>query len=217
MQDDFAVAETYGIPIRLDDHGDTTGSATPLVAVIDNGVTTLQGQGVIERANDVDMFSFASNAGTIAVSASPAARSPNLDMLIELRNSAGTVLASANPVDNLPASLSWVSNAPGTFYVSVRGTGKGDPLGTGYTSYGSVGNYAVTVSTPTWINQAASGSGHGNTHQRYRTADGDLLERRFDRSGRHHCRLRVDLRRRFAGGQRCQCRMSATPARSTHS
>ena len=150
VQDDFAVAESYGLPIRLDDHGDTLGTATPLTPVTVAGVTTLQGDGVIERASDIDVFSFSAAAGPIAINVSPAARSPNLDVMIELRNSAGAVLASANPVDALNASLTYSAAQAGTYYVTVQGVGKGDPLTTGYTDYGSVGLYALAVSaTPT--------------------------------------------------------------------
>lgn len=146
VQDDFAVAESYGLPIRLDDHGDTLGTATPLTPVTVAGVTTLQAEGVIERASDVDVFSFSAAAGPIAVNVSPAARSPNLDVMIELRNSAGAVLASANPADALNASLTYTAAQGGTYYVTVQGVGKGDPLTTGYTDYASVGLYAVAVS-----------------------------------------------------------------------
>jgi|JI10StandDraft_1071094.scaffolds.fasta_scaffold30075_3 PKD repeat protein len=146
VQNDFAVAESYGLPIRLDDHGDSTGTATPLKPVTVAGVTTLQGDGVIERASDVDYFSFSAAAGPISINVSPAARSPNLDVMIELRNSAGAVLASANPAEALNASLTHTAALAGTYYVTVQGVGKGDPLGTGYTDYGSVGLYALAVS-----------------------------------------------------------------------
>ncbi len=146
VQDDFAVAESYGLPIRLDDHGDTTGTATPLTPVTIAGVTTLQGDGVIERASDVDFFSFSAAAGAISINISPAARAPNLDVMIELRNSAGAVLASANPADAVNSSLTYTAPQAGTYYVTVQGVGKGDPLGTGYTDYGSVGLYALAVS-----------------------------------------------------------------------
>jgi PKD repeat protein len=69
--------------------------------------------------------------------------------LVELRNSAGTVLASANPEEALNATLSFAVPLAGTYYVSVQGVGKGDPLTTGYTNYGSVGNYTLTVTALT--------------------------------------------------------------------
>ncbi len=60
-------------------------------------------------------------------------------------NSAGTVVATANPPDALGASLTYTVPTPGVYYVTVRGTGKGDPLDIGYTAYASVGYFGLTV------------------------------------------------------------------------
>ena len=145
VQDDYTVMASNGLPVRADDHGDTPATATVLSG------TTIDTTGVIERPGDIDMFRVTSGAGTLTVAVNPAARSANLDLLLELRDSNGAVLASANPLDLLPASLS-VSVAGGTYYVAVRGVGKGDPLAGGYTNYGSLGQYAVSGTVP-----AASG------------------------------------------------------------
>jgi PKD repeat protein len=48
----------------------------------------------------------------------------------------------------LNASISFVVPLTGTYYVNVRGTGKGDPLLSGYTAYGSIGRYTVNVTAP---------------------------------------------------------------------
>ncbi|MEY2873375.1 MAG: hypothetical protein RLZZ373_746 [Pseudomonadota bacterium] len=144
-QDDYAVAQSNGLPLRVDDHGDTNATATVLVGTSSGGITTVAMQGVIERPTDVDVFAFSAAAGPVNVTLTPAARSANLDAVVTLRNSAGTVLASANPVDALNATLSVTVPLAGTYYVSVQGTGKGDPLSTGYSSYGSVGQYALGV------------------------------------------------------------------------
>ena len=149
-QDDFAVMQSNGLPLRADDHGNTAATATVLTGTSAGGLTTLTAQGVIERASDVDMFSFAAGAGSASFTVSPAARSPNLDALVTLRNAAGTVLATINPADAVNASFSATLPATGTYTLSVQGTGKGDPLTTGYTAYGSLGQYALaaTVATP---------------------------------------------------------------------
>lgn len=144
-QDDYAVAQSNGLPLRLDDHGDVNAAATVLVGTSSGGVTTVSSQGVIERPTDVDVFAFSAAAGPVNVTLTPATRSANLDAVVTLRNSAGTVLASANPVDALNATLSVTVPLAGTYYLSVQGTGKGDPLSTGYSSYGSVGQYALGV------------------------------------------------------------------------
>ena len=144
-QDDMVVMAGNGLPLRADDHGGTPALATALTASVAGGMATFLAQGAIERPGDIDMFSFVASAGTVTVAMSPAVRSANLDALIELRNAAGQRLASANPVDALNASLSFTLPTAGTYHVSVQGVGKGDPLGTGYSPYGSLGNYAVQV------------------------------------------------------------------------
>ncbi|MGL6110140.1 MAG: PKD domain-containing protein [Rubrivivax sp.] len=148
LQDDYVVMASNGLPVRLDDHGDTRGSASALQASTVNGMSTLSGSGVIARPGDIDMFSFSSGAGTLSLNVSLAARSPNLDLLIELRDGNGVLLASANPVDALAASLSFNVPASASYYLGVQGVGKGDALGTGYSSYGSVGQYEVSGSAP---------------------------------------------------------------------
>ena len=127
VQDDYAVMVGNGLPIRLDDHGDTAATASPLPGATVNGLINFISSGVIERPSDIDMFSFASGPGTVTLSVNPATRSANLDLLIELRNSSGALLASANPVDSLPASLTYAVPAAATYYVGVQGVGRGDP------------------------------------------------------------------------------------------
>ena len=154
VQDDYAVMQANGLPLRADDHGDTAGTATPLTGTNAGGVTTANGTGVIERPGDVDMFSFSAGVGPLNLTLSPASRSPNLDAQLTLRDAAGTVLATLNPVDALNASASLNLASAGTYTVAVTGVGKGDPLATGYTNYGSLGNYALSASFTTPIGSA---------------------------------------------------------------
>jgi PKD repeat protein len=148
VQDDYVVMQSNGLPLRADDHGNTRAAATLLEAATAGGVTTLSGEGVIERPGETDVFSFVSGAGDVSIGVNPAARSANLDMTIELRDGAGTLLASANPVDALPAALSYTAATPATLYLSVQGVGKGDPAATGYSNYGSLGQYAIAGTAP---------------------------------------------------------------------
>ncbi len=153
VQDDYTVMASNGLPLRNDDHGNTIGTATALAGAAGGGFTSYGITGVIERPGDVDMFSFAASAGTVAVTLNPANRSPNLDAAVDLYNTAGTLLASANPTEALNATLSFVVPLNGTYYVAVRGVGKGDPRSNGYSTYGSLGNYALTVATLTAASQ----------------------------------------------------------------
>jgi len=149
-QDDYAVMQSNGLLLRTDDHGGTRATATALTATSSGGLTSLAAVGIIERPGDVDMFSFAAGAGSASFTVSPAARSANLDALVTLSDSNGAVLATFNPADALNATFSATLPAAGTYYLAVTGTGKGDPLTTGYSNYGSLGQYAVaaTVYTP---------------------------------------------------------------------
>jgi PKD repeat protein len=146
LQDDYAVMQSNGLPLRNDDHGNTAAAATVLVPSTSGGVSTAQAQGIIERPTDVDVFSFSAGAGSATVTLNPAARSANLDALVTLRDAAGNTLATANPADALNAGLTVTLPANGLYTVAVQGTGKGDPLSTGYSNYGSLGQYALTVS-----------------------------------------------------------------------
>ena len=147
-EDDYEVMRTNGLPVALDDFGNTPASAMALTPTTAAGVSNFKVNGLVETPSDVDYFKFAAGAGNITVTAQPFDRSPNLDIVLQVRDSNGVVLAESNPVDALNGSLTVNLPTPDNYYVSVQGTGKGDPLGTGYSNYGSVGRYAIAVTAP---------------------------------------------------------------------
>lgn len=144
-EDDLAIitSTTYGVGYRADDYSNTIAAASALTIDPSGNVNT---SGVIERTADVDMFSFTTTGGTVSLNFNPAANYPDLDILATLYNSSGTVVTSANPAA-LNASIS-TTLAAGTYYVSVTGTGYGDPLTTGYSNYASLGAYTITGTVP---------------------------------------------------------------------
>ena len=139
-EDDFAVAQNNGLPLRADDFGNTASSAASFPGT---GATI---DGVIERAGDADVFALAAAPGTFTASVMPASRSANADLVLTLIDASGAEITSSNPSNALGASLSYQITTAGTYYVQVRSTGLGDPATTGYTGYGSVGNYRVSAS-----------------------------------------------------------------------
>jgi len=98
---------------------------------------------VIERAGDVDVFSVTASAGAFTASVKPASRSANADLVLSLVNGAGTVLAASSPTTSLGAAISYQIPVAGTYYIKVSATGLGSPTTTGYSNYGSRGNYRV--------------------------------------------------------------------------
>jgi len=112
---------------RTDDHGNTISSATAL-----SGTTTLTGSGIISQTSDIDVFSFAAGAGLVNFTINPAQDGPNLDIVAELINSSGNILASSNLSSNLFANLN-TSVTPGTYFLSIKSNGQ----------YGRVGQYTI--------------------------------------------------------------------------
>jgi len=115
-------------------------------ASVANGTVTASIDGVIESSTDRDVFAVASGPGVINVSVTPASRSGNADIVVNLVDAAGTTLASANPPNSPVANLAFNVPFQGNYYVEVSAGGQGDPATDGYSSYGSVGNYRVTAS-----------------------------------------------------------------------
>lgn len=140
QQDDLATITTRnGFGYRDDDHADTLAAATPL------GVFSGSATGLISTRTDVDLFVIDVVAGTLSIDVSPAAVGPNLDVLAELLDASGQVLAAANPAEALGASL-LVSLAAGRYYLRIDGVGKAaTPTDPGYSDYGSLGTYAIAA------------------------------------------------------------------------
>jgi PKD repeat protein len=143
-EDDFAVAQSYGLPLRQDDFGNTAYASAPM-PLADGGISAMV-DGVIETSDDRDVFSFSSGAGVISASITPASRSANADLVLSLLDASGRVLATANPQNALAAGLTFTLQTQGTYYLEARSTGQGDAATSGYSAYGSVGNYRLAVS-----------------------------------------------------------------------
>jgi fibronectin type 3 domain-containing protein len=157
IQDDMAViaksANKFGY--RADDYGNTATTAAPL-AVSGN---QLSGSGIINSTSDVDDFSFNTDAGAISLSVNVLANYNDLDVRLELRDSGGSLIASASPTDSFGATIN-ATVAGGSYRLVVASSG----------GYGNLGQYTVsgTVIAPTGgvnapTNLAASvGSGQVN-------------------------------------------------------
>lgn len=134
-QDDLAILSktANGFGYRADDYGNSLGTAGALAI---NGGTVNQ-TGLIGRNDDVDYFGFSAGAGQLSLTVNVAQVGANLDAILELYNSTGTLLASANPTNTLGATLSAALDA-GQFYFVVRNDGV----------YGSLGQYTISGTVP---------------------------------------------------------------------
>jgi hypothetical protein len=150
-EDDIAIVGGTYLGFRADDHGNTDATATAL------GGWMLSGTGIIGSTADVDVVKITAGLGPMSITVAPW-HSPgdtaggNLDVLLQLVNSSGTVIATANDTSTTAATIA-MPLTPGDYYLHVSGTGVGTPLNnppSGYTGYGSLGQWFLdgTVVSP---------------------------------------------------------------------
>ncbi len=143
-QDDIAEILTNGFGLRSDDYGNTRPSA---------GVLTIPGfgldtAGIINDSNDIDYMRFnVPFATSLSINANPFTTQSgtfksNVDLRLELRDSAGTLIASADSSTILNAFIINRSVGAGTYYIAVDGMGS-----TNYTDYSSMGRYTISISS----------------------------------------------------------------------
>jgi chitodextrinase len=154
-QDDYLVMQQNSLFFDADEAGNTIATAAPLTPTTLNGLANFQTRATLQGPADTDVFEISAGLGVLTVIGKPQKTSPNTDLVITLMDSIGQVLAQNNPPNRLSASLSFTVQTAGKYYVSVRGTGRGDPFTTGYTDYGSVGTYTLvaTAALPSTGNQ----------------------------------------------------------------
>ena len=130
--------------------------------------------GTIETRNDLDFIRFETGTGLVNLTIDPYIselwtanssgsfdrsiepafygtvwannQGSNLDVEAKLYNAAGNLIATSNPA-GLRASFANLALTAGTYYISIDGVGFGTPAAnppTGYTDYGSLGQYLLT-------------------------------------------------------------------------
>ena len=128
---------------RGDDHSDSTTNLAAATPITVSG-TSISGEGIVEQQGDVDVFRFDIAAGSdLTINIDPFYRGPNLDILAELYDASGNLIASDNPTNQLEASLS-VSVPSGVYLLAIDGSGKGTWASNGYDDYGSLGQYFIS-------------------------------------------------------------------------
>ncbi|MEO7351268.1 MAG: hypothetical protein ABIR34_03420, partial [Marmoricola sp.] len=149
-EDDFAIMQSNGLPLRPDDHGSSITAADMLGAE-----TSYDVSGVIGTRLDSDVFAIRLPCvSTLEVSATGIGAQSALDLKLEVLTAAGTVVQSSSPTssyggspptsDGMDAQVS-IPTATGDYYLRVDGVGNGSPAGSGWSDYGSLGQYRLTA------------------------------------------------------------------------
>jgi hypothetical protein len=144
-EDDLAIisSTTNGFRYRTDDIGDGPGSAR---LISDQIFGQFDDLGVIAEGTDIDYHRINSGDGLLNVTVSPLTTEPNLDVILELRDSSDALITTSNPNGSLAASISR-NLSLGVYYLVVKRTGVGTPMANppnGYEAYGSLGGYRFT-------------------------------------------------------------------------
>ncbi|MFS6826983.1 Calx-beta domain-containing protein [Cyanobium sp. ATX-6F1] len=165
-QDDLAIIASQST-YRSDASGNTAATASSLGV---NGSNATYASlvdvfqfGIIETRSDLDWYGFTTGVGTISFSVGSITQafintggsylssyvtapggSTNLDIWAGLYASNGTKLYESNPQYGLGASFSYDISIAGTYYLAIDGVGEGNPLMTGYSDYGSLGQYLIS-------------------------------------------------------------------------
>ncbi|BAY27612.1 hypothetical protein NIES2100_74370 [Calothrix sp. NIES-2100] len=183
-EDDLQIITTQnGFGYRNDDTGDTIATAKTLTS----SGTSVSGSGIIERNTDVDFYRFSTSSGTINLTVNPFTSGPNLDIFAGLYNATGALITSSDLTDSLSASIA-TTVPTGTYYLKIDGVGKGDRLTTGYTDYGSLGQYSVSGTTF---------NNYVITIQRWATGQGGFWDTQKWLSGDFNGDGKVDLAKTF--------------------
>ena len=154
QEDDLEIIATNnGFGYRPDDHGNGNDGVTSLIVDGAGNVSATANTGIISTQADGDVFSFTTGGGPVILNVNPDPDYPNLDILLSLRDSENTIVASANP-STLEASLN-LNLAAGTYFLTIDGA-KGD-FGAD-SDYGSLGAYSVSGTIPTTVTAQASGT-----------------------------------------------------------
>jgi len=148
QQDDLSIiVGGNGFGYRVDDYGDTLATATPLTEVTPS---SFYDTGIITKRTDLDWFSFSVpqlsgfEVTGVDIRVNPAALRPNLDLAVDLFNSAGQLITFSSPEGRLDGTITFVLDPGETYYLRVDGVGFKN-VSIGYSDYGSLGYYEVEL------------------------------------------------------------------------
>jgi hypothetical protein len=146
-QDDLAIIQANGLPLRADDYPGTDALGAR---------KSYSAKGVIGTRTDSDSFSISLPCTTtLNVAANGIGAQSALDIMLTVSNGAGKVIKTSSPVSGytgqvpvstgMNASVS-IPDASGSYVLRVDGVGNGDPANGGWSDYDSLGQYTLSAS-----------------------------------------------------------------------
>jgi len=166
-EDDLSIitSRNVGVTYRADDVGNTFGTAAALGGTVAGGIATVAKYGLITGSgarNDIDMYALNVSAGGsinlhvgaetryfITGSATPTeVDSPftMLDVAVTVYDASYQTVAVFNDPARIDAQVTLTGLTSGVYYLALDGVGWGTPTAnppTGYSEYGSLGQYQI--------------------------------------------------------------------------
>ncbi len=143
-QDDLSVLASNGFVARMDDVGNTFATASSLSNADSGTAATILTSGVIESADDIDMYRIDTTGGLLNFTVKPTSTGPNLDIKLSLFKANGATVSVNAPDTDLSAMIRAIVPA-GTYFLSVKGSAHAaSGSDYGYPTYGSLGQYQIT-------------------------------------------------------------------------
>ena len=140
-EDDLAIiTANNNMKYRDDDTGETLATARYLEVYSNN---TVFAEGVIETTGDTDAFQFTTTGGSINLTVKTVGDWGGLAILAALCDANEKVLVT-NSVQTVTSATIKTNLPPGTYTFQVTGAGRNKPATTGFSSYASLGYYAIS-------------------------------------------------------------------------
>ncbi len=140
------IGTTNGFTFRTDDYSNNLDGSAANIDPNNDGIVLVNG--VVTTAADRDVFRFHTIGGPLHLQASPASSQPDLDIALTLTDVNGIPIQTVNPDAVLSAVIDFPSIPAGDYYVYVDGAGRPTVSTTGYSDYGSMGNYVLSGNVP---------------------------------------------------------------------
>ncbi|MDC1406366.1 zinc-dependent metalloprotease [Akkermansiaceae bacterium] len=144
-EDDLDIIDARSAKFRDDQYGDSAADGFDLAE--ETGDVAVGIVGIIETPEDVDVFRFTTSGGTASLRVTPESGNydnvVNMNMRLQLYNEAGDLLVEDDPENSYAASITTELEA-GNYTLHVEGAGSGSPDVSGFSDYGSIGQYGLT-------------------------------------------------------------------------